>query len=258
VQWNHPQELQEKIVAELVRALGLEGPEDELGFEESLGGARYRDLPWAFFWNRFGDNPGAAARAAAWQILSPVRPGLVGVDALNRMIQARFRSKVRELAEAEGWGRKVPRPVGRQALLYGDKVINVLNQRRRDVWPRSDGEAYLANGDIGIVVGQYKTQKFKGLPWKLEVEFAGQLGQKYGFYPGEFGDEGSNPLELAYCLTVHKTQGSQFGVTLVVLTNPCWLLSRELLYTALTRHEERLVILHQGPLAEYRRFAGDE
>ncbi len=258
VRWNHPQELQEKLVAELVEALGLTGPDDELGFEESLGGARHGDIPWAFFWNRFGDNPGAAARAEAWQMLSPVRAGLVGVDALNRMLQTRFRAKARELAETEGWGRKVPRPVGPQMLLYGDKVINVINQRRRDVWPKPAGEAYLANGDIGIVVGQYKTKKLKGLPRKLEVEFAGQLGPKYGFYPGEFGDEGRNPIELAYCLTVHKTQGSEFGVTFVVLTNPCWLLCRELLYTALTRHQDRLVILHEGPLVEYRRYAGDE
>ena len=258
VRWNHPEELQEKLVAELVEALDLAGPDDELGFEESLGGARHADIPWAFFWSHYRDNPGAAARAEDWQMLSPVRAGLVGVDALNRMVQARFRAKVRELAETEGWGRKVPSPVGRQMLLYGDKVINVINDRRRDVWPTPAGEAYLANGDIGIVVGQYKTKKFKGLPRKLEVEFAGQLGHKYGFRPGEFGDEGSNPLELAYCLTVHKTQGSEFGVTFVVLTNPCWLLSRELLYTALTRHQDLLVILHQGPLVDYRRFAGDE
>jgi energy-coupling factor transporter ATP-binding protein EcfA2 len=258
VQWSQPQELQEKIVEEIVRALQLEGADDELGFEESLGGARYQDWQSAFFWSKYGDNPGAASKAESWQALSPVRVGLTGVDALNRMIQGRFRAKVRELAETEGWGRKVPRPVGNQTLLYGDKVINVINQRRRDVWPAPEGEAYIANGDIGIVVGQYKTQKFKGMPWKLEVEFAGQLGYKYGFYPGEFGDEGRNPLELAYCLTVHKTQGSEFGITFVVLTNPCWLLSRELLYTALTRHQRRLVVLHQGPLAEYRRFASDE
>ena len=258
VRWDHPQELQEKLVAELVEALGLAGPDDELGFEESLGGARYGDFPWAFFWNQLGDKPGAAARAEAWQMLSPVRAGLVGVDALNRMLQTRFRAKARELAEREGWRRKVPRPVGPQMLLYGDKVINVINERRRDVWPKPAGEAYLANGDIGIVVGQYKTKKFRGLPWKLEVEFASQPGPKYGFSRGEFGDEGRNPLELAYCLTVHKTQGSEFGVTFVVLTNPCWLLSRELLYTALTRHQERLVILHQGPLVEYRRHSRDE
>src|SRR2546423_12030807 len=96
------------------------------------------------------------------------------------------------------------------------------------------------------------------MPWRLEVESAGQLGQRSRFYRGEFGDEGTPPLELAYCLTVHKTQGSEFGVTFVVLTNPCWLLSRELLYTALTRHQNRLVILHQGPIAEYRRYSGEE
>jgi hypothetical protein len=258
VQWNHPQELREKMMQELVRALNLAGPEDEMGFEKKLGGSPYKDIPWAFFWAKGGDNPGAASMAEAWQVLSPIRAGLVGVDALNRMIQEQFRRKVRELAQVEGWGRKVPRPIGRQSLLYGDKVINVINKRRKDVWPKPDGEAYIANGDIGIIVGQYKTQKFKGLPWKIEVEFAGQLGHRYGFYTREFGDEGENPLELAYCLTVHKTQGSEFGVTFVVLTNPCWLLSRELLYTALTRHQRCLVILHQGPLAEYRRYSGDE
>lgn len=258
IEWNQPQELQEKIVEELVRALKLAGADDELGFEESLGGLRYQEFPWAFFWNKYGNNPGAASKAESWQILSPVRASLMGVDAINRMVQQRFRAKVRELAEVEGWGRKIPRPVGRQALLYGDKVINILNQRRRDVWPKPDGETYIANGDIGIAVGQYKTQKFKGMPWKLEIEFSGQLGYKYGYYPGEFGEEAKNPLELAYCLTVHKTQGSEFGMTFVVLTNPCWLLSRELLYTALTRHQQNLIILHQGPLAEYRRYAGDQ
>ena len=126
------------------------------------------------------------------------------------------------------------------------------------MFPKVEGEAYVANGDLGIVVGQYKTKKFKGLPWKLEVEFAGQLGTKYGFNKGEFGDEAANPLELAYALTVHKTQGSEFGTTFVVLPNPCWLLTRELLYTAMTRQRERLVVLHQGPLTDLRRYASEE
>ena len=47
-------------------------------------------------------------------MLSPVRAGLAGADALNRLVQARFRVKVRELAEAEGCSRKVPRPIGPQ------------------------------------------------------------------------------------------------------------------------------------------------
>ena len=193
-----------------------------------------------------------------WQILSPLRAGLEGVDALNRTIQERFRGRWREVAERE-WGRKIPRPFGPQRLLYGDKVINIINQRRGDVYPRPpDGEAYIANGDIGIVVGQYKGKKLRRPPWKLEVEFSGQPGIKYGFGERDFGDEARNPLELAYALTVHKTQGSEFGMTFVILPDPCWLLSRELLYTALTRHRDRLIVLHRGQIANYRRFAGEE
>jgi len=63
------------------------------------------------------------------------------------------------------------------------------------VWPALDGDAYIANGDLGMVVGQYKGQKskIKGLPWKVEVEFAGQLGHKFGFWKGEFGIKGLSP-----------------------------------------------------------------
>lgn len=260
VQWKDPQDLHAKMVTELATALKLTGPDDEAGFEESLGGSRFKDLNRAFFSNRYGNNPGAASKIEAWQILSPIRGGLEGVDALNRAIQERFRWQWQAIATAEGWGRKVPRPFGAQSIIYGDKVINIVNQMRKDVWPEVDGDAYIANGDLGIVVGQYKGPKwtFKGLPWKLEVEFAGQLGHKYGFGKSEFGDEARNPLELAYALTVHKTQGSEFGITFLVLPNPCWLLSRELLYTALTRHRDRLIVLHQGSVSDFRRFAGEE
>ena len=48
---------------------------------------------------------------------------------------------------------------------------------------------------------------------------------------------------------MHRKQGSEFGITFVVLTNPCWLLSRELLYTALTRHQDRLVIDEHSEIA---------
>lgn len=260
VQWNDPKDLQTKIVTELVSALELTGPNDEIGFEVSIGGSRFKDLERAFFSNRYGDNPGAASKTEAWQILSPVRGGLEGVDALNRAIQERFRWQWSEVANAEGWARKVPRPFGAQSILYGDKVINIVNQKRKDVWPAVVGDAYIANGDLGIVVGQYKGPRWthRGLPWKLEVEFAGQLGHKYGFSKSEFGDEARNPLELAYALTVHKTQGSEFGITFLVLPNPCWLLSRELLYTALTRHRDRLIVLHQGSVNDFRRFSGEE
>lgn len=259
VEWSDAKDLHRKVLGELVAALKLGGPEDELGFELSLGGSQFENLDRAFFSRRSDKNPGAASKVETWQMISPIRGGLEGVDALNRAIQEQFRRLWREKALAKGWGRKVPMPFGPQGILYGDKVINVVNQKRRDVWPAMTGEPYIANGDLGIVVGQYKGRDSK-LKWptKLEIEFAGQLGHKYGFWKTEFGDEATNPLELAYALTVHKTQGSEFGITFVILPNPCWLLSRELLYTALTRHRDRLVVLHQGAIAEFRRFAGEQ
>src|SRR5579884_106738 len=89
VQWSTPHDLHDKIIVELVSALKLSGPDDEVGFEVSLGGTRFQGLDRAFFSNKFGDNPGAASKVDAWQILSPIRPGLEGVDALNRAIQER-------------------------------------------------------------------------------------------------------------------------------------------------------------------------
>lgn len=57
--------------------------------------------------------------------------------------------------------------------------------------------------------------------------------------------------------TIHKVQGSEFGLTFLVIPNPCWLLSRELLYTALTRQQNRVIVLHQGVPHEIKRFATD-
>ena len=182
-----------------------------------------------------------------------------GVEAINRAIRERFRSRVHGMATPEVfWQRKVPKPMGPQGILWGDKVINTVNNGRRRTYPKAE-DPYVANGDIGIVVGEYKGKKFPGLPDNLEVEFASQPGTTYKYWGNEFsGDEASPALELAYALTVHKTQGSEFGKTFVVLPNPCRLLSRELLYTALTRHQHELVIFHQGPLRDLRLFAGEE
>ncbi len=63
---------------------------------------------------------------------------------------------------------------------------------------------------------------------------------------------------VAGALTVHKSRGSEFGTVIPVLPNPCRLLSRELLYRALTRQKDRVVILHQGPRTELRRYSSDD
>jgi ATP-dependent exoDNAse (exonuclease V) alpha subunit len=255
VPWKTSAELQQKLMEELRAELRLSSLDDEAKFEESIGGSDYNGN--MYFWPaREGKNPGAASKAESWQILSPVRAAQHGVDALNRAIQGRFRRRAREWAlEETFYKRRVPRPAGPQGILWGDKVINLQNAGWRKTWPRQES-AYVANGDIGIVTGEFKTQKFKGLPENVAVEFASLKGVEFKFWSSEFSSEdASPPLELAYALTVHKTQGSEFKTTFVVVPNPCRLLSRELLYTALTRHQERLIILPQGELRKMQDFA---
>jgi ATP-dependent exoDNAse (exonuclease V) alpha subunit len=257
VSWASSEDLEEKLVAKLVEELELDGPEDESGFEQSLGGTHHQGS--TFFWAGRNGEPGAAKAADAWQILSPVRAQLHGVDALNRRIQARFRQKARGYATHPGnRPRRVPKPMGPQEILYGDKVIQVVNQSRDHVWPRRSERLYLANGDIGIVVGEFKTKTFPGKPKNLEVEFTSESGTKVKYFAREFGDDGASPLELAYALTVHKAQGSEFKLTFVILPNPCRLLSRELLYTALTRQQDKVVVFHQGELRDLRKYSAPE
>ncbi len=258
IEWRDSNELQEKLFAELASSLQLDRGDEQVLFELSLGGIFHEASNRAYFFLEKVDRPGAARKVESWQILSPVRGTLHGVDALNRAVQARFRKGALAMANVEQfYRRKIPKPLGPQGLLWGDKVINVANHGGRQTYPKVAG-AYVANGDIGIVVGEYKGSEVKFVPQNLEVAFATQPEVGFKYWDSEFGsDHRPPPLELAYALTVHKTQGSEFGRTFVVIPNPCRLLSRELLYTALTRQRDELVIFHQGPVREMRRY-GDE
>ncbi len=147
--------------------------------------------------------------------------------------------------------------MGAQGVVYGDKVINVRNKRRKTYFPQHDGAIeYVANGEIGVVVGPFRARGSKVPLDRLNVEFTTQRGVSYTFWPNELGgDDGDSLLELAYAITVHKSQGSEFGRTFVVLPNPRRLLSRELLYTALTRQQDHVVLLHQGELSDLKQYA---
>jgi ATP-dependent exoDNAse (exonuclease V) alpha subunit len=135
--------------------------------------------------------------------------------------------------------RFIPKPAGPEAIVYGDKVINIRNHHRKS-YPEDAG-GYVANGEIGLVVGQFAKNKgpFTKRPYYTNVAFSSQSGVTYGYRPSDFSEDGDVLLELAYALTVHKSQGSEFGIVFVVLPNPCRLLSREFLYTALTRQQDR-------------------
>lgn len=256
VEWKSPDELRARLVDVLVGELKLQGPDDVAGFDATLGGEPWNEM--RFF------NFGAAAKAESWQILSPVRAAVHGVADLNRVIHKQFRQPMIDAARKER-NRKYPKPMGPEEIVYGDKVINLVNTdpsfwwfKHRKVYPAKD-DAYIANGEIGMAIGFFWKRGLPDLRWKLEVEFSSQPGFKYDFTSSrDFAEEGNPILELAYALTVHKSQGSEFGTVILVLPNPCRLLSRELLYTALTRQKDRVIILHQGPRTDLRKYSSDD
>ena len=247
VKWSTPEELRACLVDLMSAELRLGSTDDHKGFERSLGGVEYNgDI---YFHRGREGKAGASAGAEGWQILSPVHPREHGVEALNRFVQQQFRREaLRNAQEAKPYARRIPKPIGTQKIIYGDKVINVRNMRRPRVYPEEDALRYVANGEIGIVVGEFrgKSWKLKRGPRHLEVEFSTQGGHAYTFWSNEFGEENEPPLELAYAITVHKSQGSEFGTVFLIIPERCHILSRELLYTALTRHQHKLYVLHQG------------
>ncbi len=248
-QWETGEQLDALLSQVLVEEiLEIAGSDDQAGFEKSLGGTERNG--WVYFDNAWPEQgrDGAGMHAEEWQILSPVRGGAHGVIELNRRIQHRFRARARETAQIAWYRRRTPEPHGPEGIIYGDKVMCLSNHRHRDVWPAGSRQ-YVANGEIGMVVGQFKGKATGNKPpWKLEVEFSTQPSFKYGFDKRYFSEDRGSRLELAYAVTIHKAQGSEFGVTFLVLPDPCWLLSRELFYTALTRQQQKVIVLHQGPL----------
>lgn len=256
VQWDSADDLRSGLVDVLVEELKLSGPDDIEGFDKTLGGTPWNEM--RFF------NFGAAEQAESWQILSPVRSGPQGVPDLNRLLHKQFRQHMIDASRKRGYERKYPKPMGPEEIVYGDKVINLVNTdpslpwfRHRKVYPDKDNP-YIANGEIGMAVGFFWKKGLPDLRWKIEVEFSSQPRCKYNFTNRDFGEDGNPILELAYALTVHKSQGSEFGTVILVLPSPCRLLSRELLYTALTRQKDRVVILHQGPRSELRKYSFDD
>ncbi len=262
IRWDTAEEMRSRLIDVLVRELQLVGGDDIAGFDATLGGVAWNDM--RFFNPRRGEHDGAAEAAESWQILSPVRSAAHGVPDLNRLIHKQFRQSMVDAARKEGWQRKIPKPMGSEEIVYGDKVINLINtdsnlprNKHRRIYPEKN-DPYIANGEIGMAVGYFRRRGKYDFRWKLEVEFSSQPGFKYDFTSQDFAEEGNPVLELAYALTVHKSQGSQFDTVILVLPNPCRLLSRELLYTALTRQKNRIVILHQGPQTELRKYSLDD
>lgn len=245
----------EKVIAGESKNIKIYNWENECDFEGLLTEVLEKELSindTASFNNSLGATGGtwfnrneSVNRVEDWQLLSPVRSKVFGTTQLNRSIHKRFKNETVEWAKK---GNKTPGPFGNEEIVYGDKVINLSNHKRENYTYPNDGINYLANGEIGITIGKcdWKNKKFAKSPFQLQVEFSSQKGFSYQFTGKDFDDEKGTALELAYALTIHKAQGSQFNTVLLILPEPCLLLSRELIYTALTRQVEKVIVLYQG------------
>ncbi|MDR1570389.1 MAG: ATP-dependent RecD-like DNA helicase [Oscillospiraceae bacterium] len=156
------------------------------------------------------------------QALSPMKKGDCGVWAINRMLQDRLNPKADDKPELSR---------GDTLFRLGDKVMQIRNNYKLE-WTRGDEEGQGAfNGDIGYVGTIDPEERM------LIVKFDDDRVASYESAQLE-------DLELAYCISVHKSQGSEFPVVLMpVVGGPPMLLTRNLLYTAVTRAKRLLVMV---------------
>ncbi|HYM00800.1 MAG TPA: ATP-dependent RecD-like DNA helicase, partial [Blastocatellia bacterium] len=229
--WKTPKDLHDQLSRLFISNLGLSNETDVPGFNAALGLTSEGWVP-------FDDHGGAEK----FQILCPVRKNAHGVSELNRWIQQRYRAAQLKTSR-ERWGLSL----GDEEIVWGDKVILTRNGRRRGYIGKEKDkekrnvEEYLANGEIGVACSGAGAMKNK----LLNVAFVGRPDVRFGWGPESFGPNAA-PLELAYALTVHKSQGSDFKKVFVILPRRSRLLTRELIYTALTRSKDRLVLLLEG------------
>lgn len=245
--WNTSEELEEKLLDIISKEIGMDGVDDVSGFNRSLG-ADIKEYETFF-------GKDCAEKVNHWQIIAPVRNMPHGVININRIFHEKYRKHQMELAKRWGKSKRIPKAYGSEKIVYGDKVINIQNVRK-PVFPNDKKDGYVANGEIGIACGLYKKELKNNY---LNVCFSSQKDYIYTYDSKDFNEEkGVERLELAYALTVHKAQGSQFNIVIIVLAEPCKILSREMIYTALTRQEDKIIIMYNKEPYHLLKYAHTE
>ena len=162
------------------------------------------------------------------QVLTPMRKGLLGVERLNQILQRYLNPPDEKKKEKES---------GQRLVREGDKVMQVKNnyQLEWEILGRYkipvDKGVGVFNGDTGIMT------EINEFAETATVEFEDGRQAEYSFKQLE-------ELELAYAVTIHKSQGSEYpAVILPILSGPRMLMNRNLLYTAVTRARKCVTVV---------------
>jgi hypothetical protein len=226
--WKDTEELYDILNKRMIELLSLdETKEAYISFNKSLGIGKDTD--------KDPEN---------WQILSPVRMQRFGTREINRLIQRKYRIGLIETCKNR-WNRQTARPFGDEEIVYTDKIIQTVNSPRK-AWTNSSINGYVANGEVGYVANTSRAKKRSSD--SLDVSFSTQKDLTYRYYRPEVDEN----LELAYAITVHKAQGSDFEIVFMILPQKARTFSRELLYTGLTRSRQKLVLLIERDITPLR------
>ena len=159
----------------------------------------------------------AATKSGGWQslqILSPMHKGPCGVQNLNSLLQDRVNPPSARKEEI--------RQPGGATLRLGDKVMQIRNNYEKDVY----------NGDIGQIADISGKAVKVWYPERPDGEYV------------TYGDGETDELQLAYAMSVHKSQGSEYSrVVLALVPGHYIMLQRNLLYTAVTRAREKVELV---------------
>ena len=162
------------------------------------------------------------------QVLTPTRKGLLGVERLNTILQQYLNPPAKQKKEHQ---------VGDRIVREGDKVMQIRNNYQLEWEIRSryglaiDKGLGVFNGDVGII------QEINDYSSTVSVLYDENRLVQYPF-------KGLDELELAYAITIHKSQGSEYpAVVMPLLPGPRMLMNRNLLYTAVTRARKCITIV---------------
>lgn len=160
------------------------------------------------------------------QIITPSKKGVGGVEALNAALQEKMNPPLQFKREKNAHG---------TIFREGDRVMQIANNYEVE-WEKNGIEGLgLFNGDIGRIIKINKNDAY------MTIDF----DDKRVKYPFELLDE----LELAYAITVHKSQGSEYPVVIVPMYScPPMLMSRNLLYTAVTRAKKMVILVGRSDI----------